>query len=37
MQAILNKKSPAIAEGLTDKILTIIELLYRRVPITSIH
>lgn len=31
------RKSPAMAEGLTDKILTIKELLCWRVPITSIH
>ncbi len=32
-----SKKSPAMAEGLTDKILTIKELLFRRVPKFSIH
>ena len=31
------RKSPAMAEGLTDKILTIKELLFWRVPLTSIH
>jgi len=31
------RKSPAMAEGLTDKILTIKELLFWRVPMTSIH
>lgn len=31
------KKSPAMAEGLTDKILTIKELLFWRVPKSSIH
>ena len=31
------RKSPAMAEGLTDKILTIKELLFWRVPVTSIH
>lgn len=31
------RKSPAMAEGLTDKILTIKELLFWRIPKTSIH